>query len=207
GGRPASGLTAVGGVRRSRWASWQGALLVFGCCALLLAGCDLFEEMDPTKPKPRPRKTVQPQPVEVAPPKPPAPPPRFIELNVGGQKRTLSSCYLKLVPSTSRTPAVLMVTSYRSAQDESYPSFFMRVVLVGDDLNALLGQPMQARIFFAAAPNDVVLYTPDAEPAMVTIRNTDDTGRVLGTIINARLLNTANDESLPITGQFDGVLE
>jgi hypothetical protein len=80
-------------------------------------------------------------------------------------------------------------------------------VLSGDDLAALLGQPMPARIWFAAQPNDIVYHTPDGEPASVTIRNTDDAGRVLGTIITAKLLNTANDESMSISGQFDGLLK
>ncbi|MDH3717368.1 MAG: hypothetical protein OES79_04540 [Planctomycetota bacterium] len=183
-------------------------LLLCGLLLLAAPGCDLFKEPEGPKTKASPRKKVEPPPkqVDVTPPEP-APPAPAIELNVGGQTRKLPSCYLKLIPSTSQTPAVLMVTSYPNEQQESYPSFFMRVVLSGDDLAKLLGQPMPARIWFAAKPNDIVYHTPDGEPASVTIRNADDAGRVLGTIIDAKLLNTANDESMSISGQFDGLLE
>jgi hypothetical protein len=170
-----------------------------------LPGCELFNEPESPQKKTAPDKTVGPKPVDVVPPEP-VPAAQLIQLNVGGKTRKLRSCFLKLIPATSRSRSVLIVTSYPNEKEESYPSFYMRVVLTGDDLAALLGQPMPAKIWFAAQPNDIVYRTPDGDPASVTIRNTDDTGRVLGTIINAKLLNTANDESMPISGQFDGVL-
>ncbi len=183
--------------------------LLCGLLVLTVSGCGFLEDSEGPAKKSAPRKTAQPAPKasDVAPPPPPLAPTRFIELNVGGRTLKISSCYLKLVRSTSRTPAVLMVTSYASQEAESYPSFFMRVVLPGDELAALLGQSLSARIWYAAQPNDIVYYTPEGEPANVTIRNTDDSGRVQGTIINAKLMDTANDESKPISGQFDGVLE
>ena len=183
------------------------AILAVATFALVPAGCDFLDSTgNGGGTTPPPKNGTSPPTTDGTVVTPPPPAERLIELNVSGRTRKLDTCYIKLLPSTSRTPAVLIVTSYPSPQEESFPSFYMRAALEDGDLQALLGKPIQAKIWLATEQNGPILRTPDDAPANITIRNADDDGRVVGSIINADLINTTNSDKLTITGRFDGSL-
>ncbi|HUS39495.1 MAG: hypothetical protein WBF93_05035 [Pirellulales bacterium] len=188
------------------------SLLLLCCISFIgMTGCDFIglggDDTPPPK-KRRPQISQPKVPVDVDDnPTDPLAPERSIVLQVGSDKLAIGSCFVKSIPATSRTPMTLVVTSYPNNKEVSYPSFYMRVVLTGNDLKLLLGQRMPARIWFAAQPNDVVFHLTDGQPAEVTIRSMEDGGKITGAILKATLLNTHDKEEKDITGVFTGVLE
>jgi multidrug efflux pump subunit AcrA (membrane-fusion protein) len=131
----------------------------------------------------------------------------MIELDVGEAKLRFKDCYVKVIPAMSDRPAVLQITSYADPSTESFPSVFIRSVVPADDIKAFLGQPLSAKIYMTRQDKGTVWHTPDDAPANIVVQTADDSGRVVGSIISAVVLNSDSPEELTITGRFDGTLQ
>jgi len=182
-------------------------LPILGLLAVIMAGCEFLglDEADDTKPPikknvtspppttdPRVSETVQPT----------------LQLKIGeGHNVRVQDCYVRLIPAASDRPAVLQIASYASPETESFPSIFISANAPADDMKAIVGQSLTARIFITDKQEGTVWHTADDVPANITVRNADDAGRVTGTIIDGVLHNSSTSTQTPVSGRFDGKLQ
>ena len=133
---------------------------------------------------------------------------KFVKLVVGTRSVSSATCSVKLIPPIAGRPAVLKITSYEDPSAESFPSILIQANAAGStSVNDIIDQPLQAQIKVATSDVDPVWFTPDDQPANITIRSADDSGRVIGVIINGIVANSGNADELKIKGDFDGTLQ
>lgn len=128
-----------------------------------------------------------------------------IEFALGADlKMTLSECHVKWIPARAGYPAAVQIKSYDDPKSESFPSLFIQAVAPGDDLEAIQGQTLDAVIHLADSANGEVWHTIATDPAQIVIRNSDASGRVVGEISAATLVQVSTQERYSGSGSFDG---
>ena len=176
---------------------------------LTCASCNWLEDAsDMTKKPTKKRPTSQPaQHTQSTPATSSGPAEKYLNVVVGTDTVNINGCYVKLIPSVAGRPTVLKITSYPTPAAESFPSIFIQANTSGTSIKEIIGKPLQARVYMTTAADTEVWYTLEDQPANITIRNADDGGRIIGTIINGMLVNTTTSAQRPITGAFDAILQ
>ncbi len=126
-----------------------------------------------------------------------------LDLGAAGKVAT-SECFVQLLPTKYDLPAILRITSYANPKSESFPSVMIQANAPADDLKSLIDQSIEAKVFVQNSPDGPVWETLPEEPALVTIKNVDDSGRIVGSISSATLISTTGTQTTTAAGTFDG---
>lgn len=126
------------------------------------------------------------------------------DLTVGEPLQT-GGCYATCVALGPNRSGVLQLQSYRDAQNESFPSVFLRAPVAAPDLNALVGQTVDAQLFVKRSLEEPTLYTRDA-PVQLTIRAIEE-GLLVGEIAGGSLSNHGSATPTAVSGNFRGLIQ
>ncbi|NLF70643.1 MAG: hypothetical protein GX575_16550 [Candidatus Anammoximicrobium sp.] len=121
------------------------------------------------------------------------------------QPLQVSACYASFSPFPSAGAGVLQLQSYRDAQQESFPSVFVRASCSSAALAELTGQTLAAQMFVQPQQNGPV-WSAIAEPVQLKITAVDKT-ELKAEIVGGSLANSGTGAAQAVTGTFQGVLQ
>jgi hypothetical protein len=128
-----------------------------------------------------------------------------MEFDLGADRKiTLPECHVQWIPARAGYPAAVQIKSYENAKSESFPSLFIQAEAPGDDLKAIRDQTLDAVIYLADGANGEVWHTIATDPAKVKITASDDSGRVVGKISAANLVQVSTQDKFVASGSFSG---
>ncbi len=177
--------------------------VILAACLIIGSGCDTIQNLgeDTSKKKTADKKPPRPAVVRTE----DSMPATSIEFDLGADRKiTLRECHVEWIPARAGYPAAVQIKSYEDAKSESFPSLFIQAVAPGDTLEAIRGQTLDAVIHLAESANGEVWHTVATDPAQIVIRNSDASGRVVGEISAATLVQVSTQEKLSASGSFDG---
>lgn len=120
------------------------------------------------------------------------------------QPLAAKACYAHFLQPGSGRPNVLQLQSYRSADQESFPSVFLHGQVSAASVQELVGQVVSARLFVQAEQNGPTWHSAVGSPVEVKIVSIDE--QTLNVeLVSGTLTSTAGGES-PVTGTFQAVL-
>jgi hypothetical protein len=100
---------------------------------------------------------------------------------------------------------VLQLQSYRDAENESFPSVFLRSQVNASSPSDLIGQIVTARLFVQQDAQGSVLFSETGSPVELKIVSFEEQ-LLTAELVAGSLLDTATGESVAVTGKFEGVL-
>jgi hypothetical protein len=115
------------------------------------------------------------------------------------------ACYVTFTPPTGGRGGVLALRSYREAEKETFPSFFVQATTSAATLSELTGQTVPAQMFVKASAEGATWHTTPSQPVqlkIVALENKQLTAEVLG----GSLSSAAGQPASSATGKFVGVL-
>jgi hypothetical protein len=115
------------------------------------------------------------------------------------------ACYVRFVEARGGRSAVLQLQSYRSADQEEFPSVYVRAIVPSGTLAELAGQTIAADMFVMTQATGPVWFSRTA-PIKLKIKSIVDKS-VSAEITEGQLFNTSNGQDVPIQGSFNGVLD
>jgi hypothetical protein len=120
------------------------------------------------------------------------------------QPLEIPACYASFSHLQAAGAGVLQLQSYRDAQQESYPSVFVRAPCSASTLAELAGQTIGAQMFVQPQQNGP-LWTATAQPVQLKITAVE--GKILkAELAGGSLTQSATGASQVVTGVFEGVL-
>ena len=125
-----------------------------------------------------------------------------IELQLD-QMLSTQACYVQFLQQGSGRPNVLQLQSYRSAEDESFPSVFLRAQVSATSAQELVGQVAAARLFVQPQQDGPTWYSAVGSPVEVQVVSIDDQ-MLTAELVGGTLENTAHAET-GVTGTFQAV--
>ncbi len=118
---------------------------------------------------------------------------------------TTQACYAQFLRQGSGRSNVLQLQSYRSADDESFPSVFLRAQVSATSAQELVGQVTAARLFVQPQQDGPTWYSAVGSPVEVKIVSIDDQ-MLSAELIGGTLENTAHAQT-GVTGTFQAVFQ
>jgi hypothetical protein len=122
-----------------------------------------------------------------------------------GEPLKAGGCYVTCVALGPNRSGVLQLQSYRDAENESFPSVFLRAAVAAPDLNSLVGQTVDAQLFVKRSLEEPTLYTRDA-PVQLTIRAIEE-GLLVGEIAGGSISNHGSATPTAVSGNFRGLIQ
>ena len=120
------------------------------------------------------------------------------------QPLEIPACYASFSHLQAAGAGVLQLQSYRDAQQESFPSVFVRAQCSAGTLAELAGQTIGAQMFVQPQQNGP-LWIATAQPVQLKITAVD--GKLLkAELAGGSLTHSVTGASQPVTGAFEGVL-
>jgi hypothetical protein len=120
------------------------------------------------------------------------------------QPLEISACYASFSHLQAAGAGVLQLQSYRDAQQESFPSVFVRAQCSAATLAELAGQTIGAQMFVQPQQNGP-LWIATAQPVQLKITAVD--GKSLkAELAGGSLTHSVTGASQAVTGAFEGVL-
>ncbi len=120
------------------------------------------------------------------------------------QPLEVSACYVSFSHLQAAGAGVLQLQSYRDAQQESFPSVFVRAPCSAGTLAELTGQTIGAQMFVQPQQNGP-LWTATAQPVQLKITSIE--GKLLkAELAGGSLTHSVTGASQAVTGTFEGVL-
>lgn len=127
-----------------------------------------------------------------------------IELQLDQPLKT-QACYVQFVQQGSGRPNVLQLQSYRSAEDESFPSVLLHAQVSAASAQELVGQIASARLFVQPDRSGPTWYSVVGSPVEVEIVSIDEQ-TLTAKLVGGSLQNTVDAET-SVTGTFQGVFQ
>jgi len=127
-----------------------------------------------------------------------------LELKLDQSLKT-GRCYASLQPLAQGRPAVLVITSYQSPGDETFPSAMLHAEVSAATPQALVGQKVPARLYAQTVADGPVWHSPDGEPVQLAITAADEK-TVSGQIVAGKAVNTDAARATDVTGKFVATL-
>lgn len=127
-----------------------------------------------------------------------------MELSVNAPMKT-GGCYVHLIESPSGRPTILQMQSYKSKDQESFPSVFIRAEVPTGSASTLAGQTVAADMFVLAAADGPLWFSRKA-PVQLKIASVQEKV-VSAEIVGGELFNTADGTSSPVKGSCSGALQ
>ena len=115
-----------------------------------------------------------------------------------------SACYVSFSWLQAAGIGVLQMQSYRTAEQESVPSVFVRVQHSVASLAELVDQTLDAQMF-VQPQQDGPLWTATVQPIQLKVTSLEDK-TLRAEIIGGTLVHSATGASQAVTGVFEGVL-
>jgi predicted small secreted protein len=116
----------------------------------------------------------------------------------------ISACYANFSHLETAAAGVLQLQSYRHAQQESFPSVFVRAPCSSAKLSELSGQTLAAQMFVQPEQNGPV-WSATAQPVQLKITAVEDK-QLKAEIVGGSLANSSTGTTQAVTGTFQGVL-
>jgi hypothetical protein len=130
---------------------------------------------------------------------------------VGSSELTLDvplktpSCYATFTPATAGRSSVLTLQSYRTADKESFPSFYVHAAVSAASLTELPGQTVPAQMFVKPAADAASWYTTPEQPVQLKIVSIENQ-QVVAEVASGALQRTDGQASMNAAGKFVAVL-
>ena len=122
-----------------------------------------------------------------------------------GQPLQVSACYASFSKLKAAGAGVLQLQSYRDAQQESFPSVFVRASCSSATLAELAGQTLAAQMFVQPQQNGPV-WSATAQPVQLKITAVE-AKQLKAEIVSGSLANSGTGATQAVTGTFQGVLQ
>lgn len=117
-----------------------------------------------------------------------------------------SGCYASLIVVDAQRPSVLQITSYKDAENEKFPSVFLRALVEPTSAADLAGQTVPAQMFVQHQRNGPVWHSLAPEHVPLRIDKTADYS-ITATILDGQLVSTETGETMDVSGTFSGSLK
>lgn len=116
------------------------------------------------------------------------------------------SCYATFTPATDGRPSVLSLRSYRAADKEVFPSFYLQAIASQDTVGELAGQTLPAVMFVKTAEDAATWYTAGDQLVQLKIVSVAE-GEVTAEVVGGSLLRTDGAGTMNAAGKFTAVLQ
>lgn len=116
----------------------------------------------------------------------------------------ISGCYASFSPLQAAGAGVLQLQSYRNAQQESFPSVFVRASCSSAKLAELAGQTLAAQMFVQPQEKGPI-WSATAQPVQLKIIALEEKG-LKAEIVSGSLSHSGTGATQAVTGTFQGVL-
>lgn len=116
-----------------------------------------------------------------------------------------SACYVTFSPLSAASVGVLQLQSYRDAEQESFPSIFVRAQTSTTTLAELAGQTIAAQVFVQPQENGP-LWTATDQPVQLKVASIDQ-GKLTAEIAGGNLVNSQTGASQAMAGTFEGMVQ
>ena len=120
------------------------------------------------------------------------------------QPLQISACYASFSHLKAAGAGILQVQSYREAEQESFPSVFVRATCSAATLAELAGQTLAAQMFVQPQQNGPI-WAATTQPIQLKIASVDEK-QLKAEIVSGNLANSGTGATLAVTGSFQGVL-
>ena len=117
----------------------------------------------------------------------------------------ISGCYASFSHLQAAGAGVLQLQSYRDAQQESFPSVFVRGSGSSATLPELAGQTIAAQMFVQPEQNGPI-WSATAQPVQLKITAVE-AKQLKAEIVSGSLANSSTGAVQAVTGTFQGVLQ
>lgn len=130
---------------------------------------------------------------------------------VGSSELTLDvplktpSCYAVFTPATNGRSSVLALQSYRAAEKESFPSFYLQASVSAATLSELVGQTVPAQMFVKPSADAATWHTTAAQPVQLKILSLENQ-QLKAEVAGGTLARSDSDETRSASGAFVAVL-
>jgi hypothetical protein len=121
------------------------------------------------------------------------------------QPLEISACYASFSRLQAAGMGVLQLQSYRDAQQEAFPSVFVRVQHSVATPAQLAGQTFDAQMFVQSQENGP-LWAATVQPVQLKITSIEER-RITVEIVGGSLVHSTTGTSQVVTGVFEGVLQ
>lgn len=116
------------------------------------------------------------------------------------------ACYAQFIRQGSGRPNVLQLQSYRSAENESFPSVFLQAQVQADSANELVGQIVSARLFVQPQTDGPLWYSAIGNPVELKVVSVEES-LLTAELAGGSLRSTAGGADVAASGTFSGVFD
>jgi hypothetical protein len=114
---------------------------------------------------------------------------------------SINACYAALAVLPEPRQSVLQLTSYKTVDQEAFPSVFVRAPVQAEAPAELAGKTLSAQLFVQPASDGPVWHSKASEPVELTVSKVEQ--QVLTVELSrGTLVNTETDETIEVTGTF-----
>ena len=114
------------------------------------------------------------------------------------------ACYVRFTPGSDGRSSVLALQSYKQAEREVFPSFYIHAQVASAGLEGLAGQTVPAQMYYKSTATSPTLYSPLDAPLQLRILAVDQ-GQVTAEIVGGALASSADATTTQIVGKFTAV--
>lgn len=115
------------------------------------------------------------------------------------------SCYATFTPATGGRESVLALQSYRAADKEAFPSFYLQASVAQASVHDLAGQTVPAVMYVKTAADAPTWHTPTSQTVQLKIVSVENQ-QVTAEVVGGTLVGTDGKETMTAAGKFVGVL-
>lgn len=119
-------------------------------------------------------------------------------------KEKSTACYVVFTPQADGRQSVLALQSYKTAEREAFPSFYIHAAVAAATLEELAGQTVPARMYLQSKANGPTFFSPDDAPLQLRIAAVEG-NRVTAEITGGSLTSASDATTTEISGQFTAV--
>jgi hypothetical protein len=116
-----------------------------------------------------------------------------------------TACYVLFTLQQDGRSNVLALQSYKHAERETFPSFYIHAQVEAATLAELAGQTVPAQMYLKSRESGPTLFTPSDAPLQLKIVAVEET-RVTAEIVGGKLLSSTDSVTRDISGQFTAVV-
>jgi len=116
-----------------------------------------------------------------------------------------TACYAIFTPGSDGRNSVLALQSYKTAEREVFPSFYIHAQVSAASLTDLAGQTVPAQMYLKSTAPGPTLFTPSDAPLQLKILTVSET-EVTAEIVSGTLTSSADNRASDIAGKFTAVV-
>ena len=114
---------------------------------------------------------------------------------------SINACYAALAVLPAPRQSVLQLTSYKTVDQETFPSVFLRAPVQAGTPAELAGKTLSAQLFVQPVQDGPVWHSKASEPVELTVSKVEQQ-LLTAQLSRGTLVNTETDESIEVTGTF-----